>query len=86
MISLQYGKVLVDWSRRKNAPRYEAILRLIDCQLLIFIAVEDYVLNVSNTAPDFSGMIEDGIQKSLSDFLATNYLVLFFYSKDFTAG
>lgn len=44
------------------------------------------MLNLGDTAPDFSGTAAGGSTFTLSDYAGQNHVVLYFYIKDFTAG
>jgi peroxiredoxin Q/BCP len=41
---------------------------------------------VGSTAPDFSLPSQKGVETSLSDLIRDNYVVLYFYPKDYTPG
>ena len=44
------------------------------------------MLKIGETAPDFTGALEDESSFTLSDWLGLKHVVLYFYLKDFTKG
>ncbi len=47
---------------------------------------EEEMIRVGESAPDFTGTIEDGSTITLSEFKGKQNVVLYFYLKDFTRG
>ena len=44
------------------------------------------MLKIGDTAPDFSGPLDDGTTFTLSEWIGKKNVALYFYIKDFTRG
>ena len=44
------------------------------------------MLRTGDTAPDFTGALDDGTSFTLSEWTPSKHVILYFYVKDFTAG